>query len=216
MAGRVIRSFCAIIVVHMPANTNVSLARKVINRANVFQSWQNQTAGQTQPQNTPQLDSSNSAKLDTFDSVLDQVESSSSDYTTLAALASEANAPTSAAPGGAARKEKLEGTAVPSVESGGITYVEQEPQPEIPVEVESFLKRVDNSADKIRQEIVLADAQLATQNQKHPAKPVIVLPITPAIEKSAQGKSTKFSVVWLVEWSRKIIKKFLGRVVYKE
>ena len=200
----------------MPANTNVSLARKVINRANVFQSWQNQTVGQTQPQNTPQLDSSNSAKLDTFDSVLDQVESSSSDYTTLGALASEANAPKTAAPAGAARKEKLEGTAVPSVESGGITYVEQEPQPEIPVEVESFLKRVDDSADKIRQEIVLADAQLATQNQKHPAKPVIVLPITPAIEKSAQGKSTKFSVVWLVEWSRKIIKKFLGRVVYKE
>ncbi len=200
----------------MPANTNVSLARKVINRANVFQSWQSQAGGQTQPQNTTQLNSSNSAKLDQFDSVLDQVESNSADYTTLAALASDAKSTKTAAPAGAARKEKLEGTAIPTVESGGITYVEQEPQPEIPVEVESFLKRVDNSADKIRQEIVLADAQLATQNQKHPAKPVIVLPITPAIEKSAQGKSTKFSVVWLVEWSRKITKKFLGRVVYKE
>lgn len=200
----------------MPANSGNLLAQKLIRRATVFQSWHNQPVGHAQSPSNVQPNPSNSDKLDVFDSVIDQVKSDSADYVTLATLANDTSSPKSAAPAGAARKEKLEGTAIPTVESGGITYVEHEPQPEIPVEVESFLKRVDDSADKIRQEIVLADAQLATQNQKHPAKPVIVLPITPAIEKSAQGKSTKFSVVWLVEWSRKIIKKFLGRVVYKE
>lgn len=202
----------------MPANTQNSLAQQLISRAQVFQSWQGQPPVNPQLQSAVQPSATNSAKLDIFDSVIDQAQSDSADFTTLAALASQANSPSPvlAAPTGAARKEKSEGSSTPTIESGGITYVEQEPQPEIPVEVESFLKRVDDSADKIRQEIVLADAQLATQNQKHPAKPVIVLPITPAVEKSAKGKSTKYSVVWLVEWSRKIIKKFLGQVIYKE
>lgn len=108
-------------------------------------------------------------------------------------------------------------TAANATEVGAnIQYVEQERNPELPVEVEGFLQHVEDNFDQAPEEIVLADLEepqpLPT---KVPKQSVVVLPITPDQEKVAARKGTKFSVKWLVEWSRKIMKIFEGSVVYR-
>lgn len=105
-----------------------------------------------------------------------------------------------------------------SAEAGiGLQAVEEEIVPEISPEVESFLERVEDHQEQVPQEIVIADGatQLPTTTH-HPSQPVIVLSITPSVEKEGERKSPKFSVRWLVEWSHKIIKMFTGRVIYRE
>ncbi len=97
-----------------------------------------------------------------------------------------------------------------------IQYVEQERNPELPVEVEGFLQHVDDNFDQAPEEIVMANLeQPEPLPSKVPKQSVIVLPITPDQEKEAARKGTKFSVKWLVEWSRKIMKIFEGSVVYR-
>lgn len=98
-----------------------------------------------------------------------------------------------------------------------IQYVEQEPNPEIPPEVEHYLQRVEDNAQQAPEEIVLADGQLTMPTEHNlPAKPVVVLPITPEQEKQGAKENPKFSIRWLVEWSRKIMKIFVGKVIYRE
>jgi hypothetical protein len=101
----------------------------------------------------------------------------------------------------------------------GVQYVEEEKtpeRPEIPPEVESYLQEVGNNKDQIPQEVVIGDQQTIHPTTKYLAQPVIVLPITPEVEKQGATKSAQFSVRWLVEWSRKMMKVFSGRVVYKK
>jgi|GEM_PF-1704085 len=190
----------------MSASQDLSLAQKLISRVAILQSFKTtaQTSGPVvdDAQDTVLTDE---VKLDLFESALDSAT----------ALTSVSPPPPQM---GSFTKgvEKAEAKQVPSVEVPGITYVEKEPQPEIPVEVEGFLQRVEDSADKLKQEIVLADKNLVTQNQSHPTQPVVVLPISEKMEKEAKSKSPKFSIVWLVEWSKKIIKKFLGKVIYRD
>jgi hypothetical protein len=45
---------------------------------------------------------------------------------------------------------------------------------------------------------------------------VIVLPITPATEDAGERKNPKWSIRWLVEWSRKLMKAFSGKIIYRE
>ena len=98
----------------------------------------------------------------------------------------------------------------------GVQVVEQEVSPEIPVEVESFIEKAETSGH-LPQEITIAGDQITTTPvQKVAKQPVIVLPISEEIEKKGARKGIKFSLRWLVEWSRKIMKMFVGRVVYKE
>lgn len=182
---------------YMSASSVSPLAQKLIARSPILQSL----GGQVQLTQSEEILLDDETKLDLFDVVLDSVPD----------INKNLNSPLVSTKG----VEKAEGKALPTVETPGITYVEQEPSPEIPVEVEGFLQRVDEAADKLSQEIVLADSNLVTQNQSHPAQPVMVLPIKEEAEKEARGKSPKFSIVWLVEWSRKIIKKFLGKVIYR-
>ncbi len=113
------------------------------------------------------------------------------------------------------QKERVEsGQAV--VETGtALQYVEQEKQPEIPPEVEKFVNKVEQEKIEAPQEVVVADQQQATQNQHYAAEPVIVLPITPEVEKKNKRKSPKYSVKWLIEWSQKIVKMFAGKVIYR-
>lgn len=103
------------------------------------------------------------------------------------------------------------------VEAGkGIQVVEVEPTPEISPEVEAYVQKAVQS-DQMPQEIVIADNPSAVPNTLHHQKqPVIVLPITPETEKKARFKSPKFSIRWLVEWSRKIMKMFFGKVIYRQ
>jgi len=115
-------------------------------------------------------------------------------------------------------KEKVGGSSLDTgaIEAAaGIQVVEQEKNPEIPVEVEGFLQHVEDHASEAPQEIVLADLQQSALPTKVPKKAVVVLPITPEAEKAAKWKNTKFSVKWLVEWSKKIMKIFEGTVIYR-
>ncbi|CAN5281860.1 hypothetical protein BH10PAT2_BH10PAT2_1780 [soil metagenome] len=99
---------------------------------------------------------------------------------------------------------------------GGLQSVEQERVAEISPEVESFITEVGEHQDQLPQEIVIADLPSPVPTTKYLAKPVVILPITPEIEKVGAKKAPQFSVRWLVEWSRKMMKVFAGEVVYKE
>ena len=102
------------------------------------------------------------------------------------------------------------------IEQGAsIQVVETERSPELSPEVEKYLQEVHQEKDRAPKEIVIDDdmANLPSNNQ-FVSEPVIVVPITPEIEKKGKRKSPKFSIRWLVEWSQKIIKMFSGKVVY--
>lgn len=104
---------------------------------------------------------------------------------------------------------------VQSTEVGATGVAEVEKSAEIPPEVSEYLTRVEDHAQTLPQQIVVEGDQMSVQPSHAPVTPVIVLPITPDDEAKAKGKSPAFSIAWLVEWSHKIIKMFLGKVVYK-
>ncbi len=115
-------------------------------------------------------------------------------------------------------RKEIEGASQQSIEQGAnVQVVEVEKSPELSLEVEKYLQEVHDDKDQAPKEIAIADeiANLPTQNQ-FVSEPVIVVPITPEIEKRGKRKSPKFSIRWLVEWSQKIIKMFAGKVVYLE
>jgi hypothetical protein len=122
-------------------------------------------------------------------------------------------------PSGGTVKEVREATVTvekPQVDAvPGVQYVELEKNPELPPEVDGYLKKVESHQDQIPEEIVIAQSDTTTQPTKILAKPVIVLPITPADDKAGQHKSPKYSLRWLVEWSHKVMKMFSGKVVYR-
>lgn len=98
----------------------------------------------------------------------------------------------------------------------GAQVVEIEPTPEIAPELESYLQKVEQQVDLAPPEVVIADGSKTQPNDHpYPSQPVVVLPITEEEEKEGAKKSPKFSIRWLVEWSRKIMKMFVGRVVYR-
>ncbi|NCN45630.1 MAG: hypothetical protein COU63_03785 [Candidatus Pacebacteria bacterium CG10_big_fil_rev_8_21_14_0_10_36_11] len=98
----------------------------------------------------------------------------------------------------------------------GAQQVEVEPSPEIPPEVESYLQKVEQHQETAPQEIVIADgSQTQPNDHQYPSQPVVVLPITPEIEKQGAHKNPRFSIRWLVEWSHKVMKIFSGKVVYR-
>lgn len=96
----------------------------------------------------------------------------------------------------------------------GLQAVESEPPAnELPVEVEGFLQEVKQNQEQLPHEIVIA-GDTAQLQQVTPPRPVIVLPITEDVEKAGRRKGTQWSVRWLVEWSRRLMKMFKGDVVY--
>ncbi|MFZ5376346.1 MAG: hypothetical protein ACOZAN_01595 [Patescibacteria group bacterium] len=120
-----------------------------------------------------------------------------------------------------AKKETFDAAVGPdlSQEDGGkgVQYVETEPSPEISPEIEAYLQKVEQSQDQLPQEIVVADGSIDQPvGHARPSKPVVVLPITQEIEEEGQKKSPVFSIRWLVEWSQKIMKMFVGRVIYRQ
>lgn len=167
-------------------------------------------------------------KLALFESILDEVEPQpNAPQTTPSALPQAL--PTALDPSfdqqaaqitpiARAGKEALETTTPdqPAIEAGtGLQAVETEKTPEIPVEVESYLQKVQDDPTTAPQEIVIADGTSESDKAQYPARPVIVLPITPDVERKGRWKGPQFSLRWLVEWSRKIIKMFAGKVVYR-
>lgn len=98
----------------------------------------------------------------------------------------------------------------------GAQQVELEPQPEIPPEVESYLQKVEDNQQTAPEEIVIADgSQTQPTDHQYPSEPVVVLPITAKEEQLGAKKSPKLSIRWLVEWSRRLMKVFAGRIIYR-
>lgn len=118
---------------------------------------------------------------------------------------------------GGVSKETVD-SGVNLIEAGaaGIQAVEQTPPKELPPEVEKYIQKVEDK-QQLPQEVVVAqnDQQLPADND-YVSQPVVVLPITPEIEKLGKRKSPKFSIRWLIEWSKKIIKMFSGKVIYRQ
>jgi len=159
-----------------------------------------------------------SDKLDSFSKILDEVVKTNPQAVTTTLKQTEEKNLNPSNPVSSA-KEKLEvGKTLDttSIDVSGAQVVEIEKNPEIPVEVESFLHRVEDHVDQAPQEIVIADGTVETTNANYPTTPVVILPITKQEEKKGKRKSTKHSFRWLVEWSHKIIKLFAGKVIYRQ
>lgn len=117
-----------------------------------------------------------------------------------------------------ASKERIEGgQQVASQElPGGMQYVENEPNPEIPPEVENYLEYVQEKQQKMPQEIVEAAQQYQAENASQvPTQPVKVLPISKEVAEEGKKKNTSFAVRWLVVFSNKISQLFAGKSVYR-
>lgn len=99
----------------------------------------------------------------------------------------------------------------------GYQVSESEPPHEMEMspEVDGYLKKVENQPDQLPQEVVIVNDPHAPMPTKYLAKPVIVLPITPEIEKRGSHQNPKQSVRWLVTWSQKIMKMFSGQIIYR-
>lgn len=121
---------------------------------------------------------------------------------------------------GSPAKERFEVGVAPDtsvIDMGtGIQVLETERSQELPVEVEGYLQHVEDHQAQLPAEVVIATDMAQPYLPPKPLTPVVVLPITPEIEKSGGKKSPKFSVRWLVEWSRKLMKVFSGNVIYAE
>ncbi|HNQ17118.1 MAG TPA: hypothetical protein PKJ26_03770 [Candidatus Woesebacteria bacterium] len=151
-----------------------------------------------------------------LDQVLTETEQASSVFDQVmpaAIIATDPLNPQGAVSSSARKPETVASNSAPQ-EAGLIGQVEYEPSSELPVEVEGFLERVEDHADKLPQEIVIADEHAQLLPQSHPTQTVIMLPITEQDEENPV-KDVKLSLTWLLEWSHKIIKKFVGKVVYR-
>ncbi len=155
-------------------------------------------------------------RLALLDQVLTETEQASSVFDQVMPAAIIATDPLNpqGAVSSSARKPETVATNSSPQEAGLIGQVEYEPSSELPVEVEGFLERVEDHADKLPQEIVIADEHAQLLPQSHPTQTVIMLPITEQDEQNPV-KDVKLSLTWLLEWSHKIIKKFVGKVVYR-
>lgn len=158
----------------------------------------------------------NDDKMALFDSIMDEVEADKS----LGQLAvsvdlSQSNSLNPPVAAGSSKKEAVAANQV--IEAGAATVqAEYEPAKELTPEVESYIEHVEDDPDQLPQEIVIADGSVTLSPVQYPAQPVLVLPITAELEDEGVKKSPVFSVRWLVEWSRKIIKMFSGKVIYKQ
>jgi len=113
----------------------------------------------------------------------------------------------------------IEQSAAATLEANaGGQYIEVEPMaPEIPVEVEGYLQEVKDHQDQLPQEIVIADNQMQLMpSTAQPLRPVVVLPISPEEEVMGAKKNPSWSLRWLVEWSRKLMKTFTGKIIYRQ
>lgn len=117
---------------------------------------------------------------------------------------------------GSAKEKLVTANVVETNFSSSPAEIELNKEVEMPVEVESYIQEVVNSRDQLPTEIVIADDGADISLKQYPSQPVVVLPISEKIEKEGANKSPVFSVRWLVEFSRKLMKIFSGAVIYKE
>jgi len=160
--------------------------------------------------------------LDTLDQVISEVEATAPLVAQAIPQVLEQTAAQSQISMGTSKaKETVESAASPDRVTGdaigsGPIEIEPSKELEVPVEVESYLQKVAENQDQLPQEIVVADDGANFTTRDYPKTPVIVLPITPEIEQAGAKKSPQFSIRWLIEWSRKLMKVFSGMVIYRQ
>ncbi|HAU99524.1 MAG: hypothetical protein UX04_C0005G0014 [Microgenomates group bacterium GW2011_GWF2_45_18] len=103
----------------------------------------------------------------------------------------------------------------PLAEIPGAQVIEDEPNPEISPEVESWMEKVDRKNIDPPKEVVVADKTATNPTGNYAAQPVIVLPISKPTLTKGLTQNVQYSVRWLAEWCLRIIKKFGGMVVYR-
>lgn len=151
---------------------------------------------------------SDDEKLAVFEQVLDEVEAQQ-----------PASAQTPQQQSSGPRKEQLgggAGGAAPVELPGGMQYVETEPQPEIPLEVESFLHKVEQHPEQQPKEIVVTEKPRHSYTPPPPKRTVRVLPITKEELEAGKKIGVQNSFRWLVEFSEKVTKMFTGAVIYRQ
>lgn len=192
-------------------------AAQATSAAQAQQPLQPQTAG-VQPTQPQQSQDDTAQRLTTFESVLDELQNTVP-HGMVQAVDAATNTLNPQQPVSSS-KERIEPIKTPDTQvvdaGGGVQTVEQERVPEIPVEVESYLQRVEDHRETAPTEVVIADGTTEVPTNQYPSKPVIVLPFTEEEEKEGMKQSPKNSFRWLVEFGHKIIKMFTGKVIYKQ
>lgn len=101
-------------------------------------------------------------------------------------------------------------------ESGGmLAAVEQEKQPEITAELESYLQRVEHNQESPAKELAQLIPLVAATTAPAATELVRVLPVTKTTAAVGRTKNPKFSIRWLIEWSDKLVKMFRGKIAYR-
>lgn len=168
---------------------------------------------------------SDQQKLDTFESLLSEMDtekqsvSAHVDDAPITDTQSQVQQPVS--PVGYSsigpNKEQAPGMVASAELPGGMQYVESEPNPEIPEEVESFLQKVEERPTHLPQEIVIAAQQHAAANTpRNLPQDVKILPVTQAQMEEGKKKNSSFSIKWLVTFSQKLTGMFKGKAVYRQ
>jgi len=151
--------------------------------------------------------------LSTLDQVLQEVEAHQAAQVLPQVLAQTDPALQQPISAGAFTKE---GVAASSFEVGAAQAVaEYEKSPEIPVEVASYMEKVVADENQVPQEIAIAGSDMTMMPVRVATTPVIVLPISPEEEALGSKKNPHASIRWLVEWSKKIMLVFSGKVIYR-
>lgn len=191
------------------------------------------TGGGNTPPSSPVTNPAEDIALDTLDQVLTDVEFQQAQVAQAVAQpvapaapvmpvaptapdpAPQVAQPQPAVRTGPAAKESL-AIAPQEMVSAGAAGVEYERSPEIPPEVESYMEKVGSDPHQMPHEVVISGQDIAITPPKTMTQPVIVLPITPEEEAVGEKKNPSFSIRWLVEWSRKIMRMFSGKVIYRQ
>jgi len=94
--------------------------------------------------------------------------------------------------------------------------IELEKSPEVPVEVESWVKEVGQKAHQSPTEVKVVRFDAGPTPSSSPQEEMIVLPVNQVVLQKGLRASVNESIRWLSEWCLKIIKKFHGMVVYHQ
>lgn len=98
----------------------------------------------------------------------------------------------------------------------GVQSIEELRSAEISPEVEKYIEEVREEVSQLPKEVVVADQSVTVPSGGFVSQPVIVLPMTQdELDAGAKAPPTE-SKRWLAEWTKKIIKMFTGRVVFRE
>lgn len=118
---------------------------------------------------------------------------------------------------GAKEQSPISLEAVDEVGSGLVAEAESIPEPELSPEVSAYIQKVTHQRPQVHTvQVHHDDISLDPPVDAAQPQPVVVLPISSQDQVEGSKKSTQFSIRWLVEWSQKMMKVFVGKAVYRD